>query len=158
MLGDILATNAWTVTLCWFVFTVISSAKCHWHSHDKFRVKQNNVSVTSFTVIISDKTETVGATISCLVTFWELLISQLVATFSVGDHHDSHGRYAVRVGGPKQQNEHVFLLTFFIIIPNRRSKRTERNSMLILLLGTSSQVCCKNVVPLKAINVFGLHS
>ena len=39
-----------------------------------------------------------------------LLVSHLVATFSVGDHCDGHVRYEVRASGSKKQNEHVFSL------------------------------------------------
>ena len=54
----------------------------------------------------------------------QLLVSHLVATFSAGDHHDSHGRYAVRASGSKHQNEYVFLLclTWRIIKPDGASK------------------------------------
>ena len=47
--------------------------------------------------MIRDETQTVIATITCLV------------TFSVG-HPDSHGRYEVRASGSKRQNEHGFSL------------------------------------------------
>ena len=40
----------------------------------------------------------------------QLMVSHLVATFSVGDHRDGHGRYAVRASGSKKQNEYVFSL------------------------------------------------
>ena len=52
-----------------FFFAVISSAKYHWHSHDKFRMKQDHANVMSSTVMIRWETQTVGATITCLVTF-----------------------------------------------------------------------------------------
>ena len=46
----------------------------------------------------------------------QLFANQLVVTFSVGDHHNGHGRYAVRVSGPKQQYEHAFSLKCVIIL------------------------------------------
>ena len=40
----------------------------------------------------------------------QFLGSHLVTTFSVGDHRDGHGRYALRASGSKKQKEHVFSL------------------------------------------------
>ena len=40
----------------------------------------------------------------------QLLVSHLVATFSLGHHRDGYGRYAVRASGSMKQNEHVFSL------------------------------------------------
>ena len=37
-----------------------------------------------------------------------LFVSHMVATFSVGDHRDGHGGYAVLASGSKKQNENVF--------------------------------------------------
>ena len=39
-----------------------------------------------------------------------LFVSHLVVTFSVGDHCNGHGRYAVRASGSNKHNEHVFSL------------------------------------------------
>ena len=106
-----------------FFFAVISSAKCHWHSHVKFPLKQNHVSVTSSTVMIRGETQTVDATITCLETFCatKSLVSHLVATFSVSDYHDSHGRYAVRVSDHKQMKELAFSLKCSLK-PNNQSR------------------------------------
>ena len=38
----------------------------------------------------------------------QLLASHLVARFLVGDHHDSHGIYAILASGSKNQNEFMF--------------------------------------------------
>ena len=51
-----------------FFFNLISFPKCHRHHHDKFRLKQNHVSVTSSTVMIRGETQTVVSTITCLMT------------------------------------------------------------------------------------------
>ena len=56
----------------------------------------------------------------------QLLASHLVATFSVDDHHDSHGRYAVV---PRNKMS-MFSRSVW---PDRPSKQTEREWMLILL-------------------------
>ena len=75
MLCDIFATNAWSITTSWLFLLsekcseMISSAKCHWHSHDTFALKQNHVCVMS-TVMIRGETQTIGATITCLITVW----------------------------------------------------------------------------------------
>ena len=66
---DILATYLWSVTLSWLFFLMSAvQQKGHWHNHNKFRLKQNKVSVTSSTVMITGETQTVVATITCLVT------------------------------------------------------------------------------------------
>ena len=54
----------------------------------------------------------------------QLLVSHLVATVFVGNHHDSHGRYMGRASDPKQQNEQAFSLcqTRQTIKPDRARK------------------------------------
>ena len=43
----------------------------------------------------------------------QLLVSHSVAIFSVVDHHDSYGRYAMIASGLNKQNEHVSSLDMF---------------------------------------------
>ena len=142
MLRDILATNVWSVTMSRLFFSVISSEKCHWLSHDKFHLKQNNVSVTSSTVMITGVTQTVGATITCFVTFWATNswsvtcsrhFQSVIIPLVMGDMR------CVRV---VQRNK--MSMVYRSVGPVRPSNQTERDS--ILLLGTSRQIHSKNVV------------
>ena len=65
----------------------------------------------SSTVMIRGETQTVIATNHMLGDIVCLLVCHLDSTFSVGDHHDSHGRYAVLASCSKKQNEHDFFMT-----------------------------------------------
>ena len=84
MLRDIFATNAWSVTTSWFFYTMISSVKCHCESHDKFWLKQNNISVTSSTVMIRGESQTVVAIITfletlCATNSWSVILRHFVS-------------------------------------------------------------------------------
>ena len=61
--------------------------------------------------MIRGETQTVVANMLGDIVCNQLLVSHLVTTFSVGDHTDSHGRYAVGARGAKKQNEHGFSLS-----------------------------------------------
>ena len=80
-------------------FTVISSAKCRWHSHAKLRLKQNNFSVTSSTAMIRGETLTVVATITCLVTLcatnsWSRHLHWVIIPIVMGDMRCQETKWA----------------------------------------------------------------
>ena len=71
-----------------------------------------------------------------------LLVSHLVVTFCVGDHHDSHRRYAVLASGSKNKMS-SFSLSVWL---DWQSKKTDWERMLMLLHETTRQLYSKNVV------------
>ena len=95
-----------------------------------FRLNQNHVSITTSTVMIRGETQTVGATMLGDIVCNQLLVSHLVATFCVGDHHDSHhGRYAVRASGSKKENDHVF--SHYLTRQTIKADRARKNAHFV---------------------------
>ena len=160
MFGDILATNAWSVTLSWLFFIMISSPICHWHRHDKFRLKRNPCQ--RHELHCDDQRWDSNSCcdhhmlgdICCghhipwpesakcwgLIVCVELLVNHLVFTVSDDDHHDITGDMrSVRVVPSNKMS-----MFSRCVWPDIRSNHTQLESMSVLLLGTTIQVFFNN--------------
>ena len=135
------------------LFTVIKSAKCHWHSHDKFWLIQNHVSVTSFIVMIRDETQSVGATITCLVTLcathswsitWSRNFQSVIIAIVVGD---------MRVSGSMKQNEYGFSLC----LSRQYNSRSFERMLILFCLGLHTKYIRRMIITERRMNDRDYH-
>ena len=116
-----------------FFLAVNSAAKCHsW-------LKRSSNQITYTTEMISDNTQTVGESITCLVTFWLApnswsltwshltFLSAIITTFL---------EYTWRVGSSNKMSMLSPSICFDYL-----SGQTERENMAILFLGTTRTHC-----------------
>ena len=138
MLGDILATNAWSVTLSW-VFLRLSVLK---NDTDKIMTNSDCSKLMSASRALLWWSEVrLKQLLRPSHAWWHFVqpaLGHLVETFSVGDNHDSQSVPSNKIS-----------MYSCSVWPDRPSKQIEREIMLILLLGTdhtTRQVYSNNVV------------